>query len=105
MATGITKRRSRKCRSRDGGSCNCRAEPRGMGLSPRDRKKIRAPHSFARESEARAWRAEALAALGRGTLRATTPRTLEEAWGEWVRGRQEEGMVGPVGESATSRRR
>lgn len=89
MATGITKRHSRKCRSREGGGCNCEPSFEAWVYSKRDHKKIRAPHTFARESEARAWRADASAALGKGTLRAPKPTTLSEAWDAWYEGAKE----------------
>jgi hypothetical protein len=58
MATGITKRHSRRCRSREGGGCNCKPSFEAWVYSKRDHGKIRAPHTFALESEARAWRAD-----------------------------------------------
>ena len=83
MATGITKRHSRKSRSREGGGCNCEPSFEAWVYSRRDHKKIRAPHTFARESEARSWRGDAFAALGKGTLRAPSSVTVAEAWRDW----------------------
>lgn len=49
--------------------------------SRRDGRKIR--KTFAREAEAKSWRADALSALKAGTMRAPKPTTLREAWEEW----------------------
>jgi integrase len=84
MATGITKRHSRTCRSREGGRCNCNAGWEASVYSKRDGRKIR--KTFAREAEARSWRADALSALSTGTLRAPTKTTLREAAAAWLRG-------------------
>ena len=53
-------------------------------FSRRDGKKIR--RTFAREAEAKAWRADALTALARGGLRAAKPITVEQAWEAWHQG-------------------
>lgn len=84
MATGITKRHGRGCGSRSGGRCNCNAGWEASVYSSRDGRKIR--RSFAREAEAKTWRADAVAALARGTLRAPTPTTLDEAAEAWLAG-------------------
>jgi len=81
MATGITKRHSRSCRSRKGTSCNCRPAFQAEVYSRRDGRKIR--KTFAREAEAKSWRADALSALKAGTMRAPKPTTVREAWDEW----------------------
>jgi integrase len=81
MATGIVTRHSRRCRSREGGRCSCEPSFEASVYSKRDGKKIR--KSFAREAEARTWRADALSALSRGGLRAPKPTTVREAWGTW----------------------
>jgi hypothetical protein len=41
MATGITKRHSRTCRSREGGRCSCNAGWEASVYSKRENKKIR----------------------------------------------------------------
>src|SRR5262245_9712575 len=84
MATGITKRHSRGCASRDGARCNCSAGWEASVFSKRESKKIR--RTFARESEAKSWRADALHALARGGLRAPKPTTIRQAWEEWCEG-------------------
>ena len=79
MATGIIKRHSRTCRrTRDGGRCNCNAGWEASVFSKRDGKKIR--KTFAREAEAKSWRADALAALDKGGLRAPKPTAVAETW-------------------------
>jgi len=50
---------------------------------PRDRRTIR--KSFRSLSDARAWRVETQSALNRGTLRAPSRTTLEQAAREWIR--------------------
>jgi integrase len=80
MATGITKKHSRKC-SRTG-RCDCPYE--AWVWSKRDEKKIR--KTFAREREAIRWRSEAMTALDTGKLRAPKPTTIEQAWQTWHEG-------------------
>jgi integrase len=84
MATGIVKRHSRSCRSRQGGRCNCNAGREASVYSKRENKKIR--KTFAREAEAKTWRADALAALDRGGLRTPKRTTVGAAWSEWYEG-------------------
>lgn len=81
MAAGIVKRHSRRCPSREGGRCRCDAGWEAWVFSSRDGKKIR--RTFRRESEAKAWRVDALAALSKGALRARKPTTVREAWEAW----------------------
>ena len=96
MATGITKRHSRRCRSRDGGRCNCQPTYEAGVYSKRDRKKLR--RSFERESDAKAWRADALSALGKGGLRAPKPTTIRQAWEAWYEGAREGNVRNRSGE-------
>jgi integrase len=84
MAEGIRKRHSKGCSAREGGRCNCRAGYEAWVFSRRDGKKIR--KTFAREAEAKSWRADALATLARGGLRAAKPITVEQAWATWYQG-------------------
>ena len=60
----------------------CRPAFQAQVFSPRDRRTIR--KSFRSLSEARAWRTDTQAALRKGTLRAPTRTTLEEAAGDWL---------------------
>ena len=84
MAEGIIRRHSKRCPARGGGRCRCNAGWEASVYSKRDRKKIR--RTFAREAEAKSWRADALAALSRGGLRAAKPTTVEQAWDAWYEG-------------------
>jgi integrase len=84
MATGIVKLHSKNCPAKAGGRCRCGAGYEASVFSRRDGKKIR--KTFAREAEAKSWRADALAALSRGGLRATKPTTVREAWDAWIKG-------------------
>lgn len=87
MATGIRRRHGRSCRTRDGGVCNCGEGWQAEVYSRRDGKKIR--KTFASQAEAKSWRADAVAALGKGTLKAPSPVTLAEAWEAWYAGARE----------------
>ncbi len=84
MAEGLRRRHSGGCRSRRGGTCDCNAGWEASVFSKRENKKIR--KTFAREAEAKSWRAEAKRALDQGTLRAPKPTTVQQAWETWIAG-------------------
>jgi integrase len=84
MATGITKRHSGHCRSRDRGRCNCDAGWEASVYSRRDGKKIR--KTFAHEAEAKTWRVDSLSALSKGSLRAPTKTTIRQAGDSLIAG-------------------
>ncbi len=84
MAAGIRKLHSKRCPGREGGRCRCGAGYEAWVFSKRDGKKIR--KTFALESEAKTWRADALSALAKGGLRAPKPTTVREAWEAWHEG-------------------
>jgi hypothetical protein len=88
MATGITKRHSRRCRSREGGSCSCDPTYEAWVYSKRDGKKI--SKKFGREAEAKSWRRDADTALSKGALRAPKPITVDQAWEEWYEGAKDD---------------
>jgi integrase len=96
MATGIVKRHSKGCPGRDGGRCRCKAGWEASVYLARESRKVR--KTFHREAEARSWRADALAAANRGTLRATRrdTRTLVQALAEFIDG-MKTGTVRPKG--------
>jgi integrase len=96
MAEGIVKRHSRKCPTLDGKRCRCDGGFEAWVYLPREKRKVR--KTFAREDEARSWRAEALSAAGKGALRpvAYDKRTLYEALVEFVAG-MEDGTIRPKG--------
>jgi integrase len=75
--TGIRKRHSRSCRSRQNGACNCSGSWEAAVYSAREDKKIR--RTFPTEAAAKAWRSEASVALRNGTLKSPTQETLREA--------------------------
>lgn len=77
MAEGIRKLHSTGCAARRGGKCHCHAGYEASVFSARDGKKIR--KTFPTLAAAKAWRADALAGLRRGTLRAPRPTTVREA--------------------------
>ena len=84
MAEGIRRRHSEDCPARKGARCRCKAGWEASVFSGRDGKKVR--KTFRREAEARSWRAEAKRAIDRGTLRASRPTTVGEAWDVWIAG-------------------
>jgi integrase len=84
MAEGIRKRHWKGCPARRGERCRCGGAYEASVYSPRDGRKLY--KSFARESEARSWRAEAKGAIDQGRLRAPNPRTLQEVAAAWLRG-------------------
>ncbi len=84
MAEGITRRHSAGCPAKSGRRCRCSAGYEAWVFSKRDGKKIR--KTFAREAEAKSWRADALATLSRGGLRVAKPITVQQAWDAWYEG-------------------
>jgi integrase len=81
MTTGIRKMHSEGCAGANGGRCNCGAGWEAAVYSKRDDKKIR--KTFASKAEAKTWRADAIAQLARGGLRAPKPTTIQQAWDQW----------------------
>src|SRR5215211_7202621 len=79
---GITIRHKRHCAWQRGETCSCRPSFQAQAWSARDKKPLR--RTFARLSEARAWRQEAQVALRRGRLNAPTAITLEDAARTWL---------------------
>jgi integrase len=67
-----------------GAACNCAPSYEASVYSVRDGKKIR--KTFATLSAAKGWRADAVGALRRGTMRAPTSTTVREAWEAWLAG-------------------
>lgn len=82
MAEGIRKRHSKGCSAREGGRCNCKAGWEASIYLAREGRKLR--RSFARESEARSWRRDALMAASAGRLRSSSTLTVEQAAWLWL---------------------
>ena len=82
MAEGIRKRHSKGCSAREGGRCNCKAGWEAFVFIAREGRKLR--RSFARESEARSWRRDALAEAEAGQLRSPSVVTVEQAAWLWL---------------------
>ncbi len=78
---GITIRHARGCEA-PASRCKCRPAFQAQVFSPRDRRTIR--KSFRSISEARAWRTDTQTSLRRGTMRAPTRTTLEDAADDWL---------------------
>jgi integrase len=81
---GIETRHARDCGSRRAEACSCRPTYQAAVWSPRDGKRIR--KTFGTLAAARAWRADAQAAVRRGMLKAPTSTTLREAAEAWLAG-------------------
>ncbi len=79
---GIVLRHTRACLIRQGGRCTCTPAYQAQVWSPRDRKTIR--KTFPSLGEARAWRQESQVAVRKGTLRALSSTTLDEAAEQWL---------------------
>jgi integrase len=75
-------RHTRACVTRQRGRCTCTPAYQAQVWSPRDRKTIR--KTFTSLGKARAWRQESQIALRKGTLRAATTTTLNEAAEQWL---------------------
>src|SRR5436190_1502376 len=96
MAEGIRKRHSKGCSARDGGRCNCKAGWEASIYLVQEDKRV--TKSFAREAEAKSWRADARRAAEQGILRMAPrdSRTLAEALRRFIDG-MEAGTVRPKG--------
>jgi integrase len=82
MAEGIRKRHSKRCNSRNGGHCDCNAGWEASIYLSREGRKLR--RTFARESEAKSWRADARAAANARSLRTPSQLTVEQAAWLWL---------------------
>ena len=82
MAEGIRKRHSKGCSAREGGRCSCNAGWEASIYLAREGRKLR--RSFARESEAKSWRADARAAAKTRSLRTPSQITVEQAAWLWL---------------------
>jgi integrase len=83
---GIDTRHAPSCpatRDRDA-RCRCTPSYQAHVWSARDKARIR--KTFRSLAAAKAWRADTLVALRRGTMRAPTATTLRQAWGIWLAG-------------------
>ena len=86
MAEGIVKRHSRRCPVHEGKRCRCDGGFEAWVFLAREKRKVR--KTFAREDEAKSWRAEAQSAAAKGGIRvlAYDKRNLYEAMVEFVAG-------------------
>ena len=82
IATGITRRHSRRCASRSGEPCSCRPAYQAQVWSARDRKVLRRTHPTL--ARARAWRQEAQVALRRGQINAPSSVRFAAAAEGWL---------------------
>jgi len=86
MAAGIRTRHGRRCRSADGGRCDCKNGPsfEAWVYSKRDGKKIR--KTFPDAASAKSWRSDAESSVRQRRLRAPTKVTVSEAADELLVG-------------------
>lgn len=82
MAEGIRKRHSKGCSAREGGRCNCKAGWEASVYLAREGRKLR--RSFARESEAKAWRRDALVEANAHRAASPSDLTFEQAAWLWL---------------------
>src|SRR5262245_44938071 len=82
--TGIEKRHSRRCRSRDGGRCDCHPSYRAWVWDPRKTERVR--KTFPTLAAAKAWRADATTQINRGKRITPSRATLREAAEAWLEG-------------------
>lgn len=87
--TGVVKRHSRGCRSRDAGSCNCSPSYEAWLSIRREGRLTKVRRTFSGEGAfeaAKAWRADAAVAARTGSLSRARPdrRRLAEALNEWL---------------------
>jgi integrase len=80
--TGIRRRHSKGCPAKDGGKCRCKAGYEAWVYLRREKRKVR--KTFAKESEAKAWRSEASTDARNGKLRTAQKATLEQAAWCWL---------------------
>lgn len=99
MATGIRRRHSAGCRSREGGRCDCRAGWEATVYLSRERRRV--SKTFRREAEARSWRADMETAARRQQALpgGVDTRQLRVALRDFVE-RMESGEVRPKGRAA-----
>jgi len=89
MATGIRKRHSRGCRSRDGGACNCEPSFEAWVWSKRagpDGKGGKLSKTFPTYAAAKGWREDAAPAVRKGKLRRSTRKTVRQSAEELLAG-------------------
>lgn len=90
---GLRERHSRTCMSKTGGRCTCSPSIEAFVYGRRSGRKIRKTFTGqGAKSAAKQWRADALSALGKGSLTTPVRRTLREEAEEWHR-RAEAGEV------------
>ena len=89
---GIETRHERKCRSRNGGRCDCNPTYRAFVFDKRANRKIR--RTFPNRTPAKLWRQDALIAMRRGEIASVGPtsRTVRDALNGLIAG-MEDGSI------------
>src|SRR5438309_136175 len=81
-APGIQRRHKQRCAKTSGGHCDCAPSYQAQVWSPREQRQVR--RGFTSLEDAKTWRDEARVALHRGTLRAPSHQTLNDAAAQWL---------------------
>jgi integrase len=84
MAAGIRVRHARSCKTNDSGRCSCRPTFQAQAYDAQAGRQVW--RTFSTISDAKLWRADAQVALRRGTLRAPTAKTVNEAAEQLIKG-------------------
>jgi integrase len=84
---GIEIRHSKTCPAREGANCRCKPTYQASVWSARDNRRIR--RTFPTPSAAKTWRADAMTALHKGTMRAPSSATLRQVANAWLEGAKE----------------
>lgn len=93
---GIEVRHQGGCPANEGKRCRCNPSYRACVWSARDRKPIR--KTFRSLAEAKGWRADAIVALRRGTLRPQTRLRLDQVADAWLEGAREGAILNRSGD-------
>jgi hypothetical protein len=84
MAAGIRVRHARTCASKSGGRCGCKPTYQAQAYDAQAGRQVW--RTFPTISAAKLWRTDAQVALRRGTLRAPTAKTVNEAAKQLITG-------------------
>jgi integrase len=84
---GIEIRHSKTCPAREGANCRCKPTYQASVWSARDNRRIR--RTFPTPSAAKTWRADAMTALHKGTMRAPSSLPLRHVANVWLEGARE----------------
>ncbi len=95
MATGIRVRHARSCTSQTGGRCSCKPTFQAQAYDAQAGRQVW--RTFTTISAAKLWRTDAQVAIRRGSLRAPTAKTINEAADELISGAHDGSMLDQSG--------